>query len=301
MERTILGGGAPLLPSSVARILPAPLRDTIEREARGAVEEIRLRAGGLVFLTSGGETRALGATVSADLLTKIFTAVCGGSLYAHADTIKDGYVTLSDGVRVGVAGRAVVEHGRTVAVREVHSLCFRIPRDVWVNPAPLVALLRSFSFSHGLLLYAPPGGGKTTALRALVRALGTGETPRRVVVVDTRCEMTPFLRASGLCVDLLCGYPRRQGIEIAVRSLGAEVVVCDELCGVEEAQALTELQSGGVALVASAHAATLSGLLSRADVALLHKAATFGAYVRVDRRANQPFSATLRTQTEGAS
>ena len=296
MERTILGDGAPLLPSSVARILPDEVREAVARGARGAVEEIRLRADGRVFLTASGETAALDATVSADALQNIFVAVCDGSLYAHADTIKEGYVTLRDGVRVGVAGRAVVENGRTVAVREVHSLCIRIPRDVWVDPTPLLALLRSFSFSRGLLLYAPPGGGKTTALRALVRTLGSGETPRRVVVVDTRREMAPFLRASGLCVDLLCGYPRRQGIEIAVRSLGAEVVVCDELCGVEEARAVTELQSGGVALVATAHAATLAGLLSRADVAMLHEAGTFGAYVRVDRTAREPFSTITRTE-----
>ena len=296
MERTILGGGMPLLPASVVRLLPDEVRGAVVRGARGAVEEIRLRADGRVFLTADGETVALDTIVSADALQRIFVAVCDGSLYAHADTIKDGYVTLRDGVRVGVAGRAVVENGRTVAVREVHSLCFRMPRDVWIDPAPLVALLSAFSFSRGLLLYAPPGGGKTTILRALVRTLGAGEAPRRVVVVDTRCEMAPFLKASGLCVDLLCGYPRRQGIEIAVRSLGAEVVVCDELCGVEEARAVTELQSGGVSLVATAHASTLAGLLSRADMALLHGSGTFGAYVRVDRTARELFSAITRAE-----
>ena len=260
------------------------------------MEEIRLRADGRVFLVTGGETVALDATVTADTLSEVFVAVCDGSLYAYADTVREGYVTLRDGVRVGVAGRAVVEGGRTVSVRDVHSLCFRIPNGVWVDPTPLVALLKAFSFSVGLLLYSPPGGGKTTALRSLVRALGSGDRPRRVAVVDTRCEMAPFLKARGLCVDLLTGYPRRQGIEIAVRSLGAEVVVCDELCGVEEAQAVTELQGGGVALIATAHAATLSGLLSRADVSLLHGAGTFGAYVRVDRRREPIFSAILRSE-----
>ena len=204
MQR-IIDGGVPLLPVSVARLLPALLMDEIPTKARGAVNELHLRAGGCAWLTCGRENIPLDATLSAEQIAEILLAACGGSLYAHADTIKDGFLTLADGVRVGVVGQAVLEAGRTVTVRDVSALCFRLPAHAWIDPAPLITLLQSFSFTRGLLLFSPPGGGKTTVLRSLIRALGSGDSPVRVAVVDTRRELAPALSARGLCVDILSG------------------------------------------------------------------------------------------------
>ena len=299
--RQIIDGGTPPIPTSVERLLPEALRAEIPARARGAVNELHLRAGGRAWLTCGRENIILDTTLSAEQLADLVLAACNGSLYAHADTVRDGFLTLSDGVRVGIVGRAVLEGGRTVNVRDVSALCFRIPTHAWVDPAPLLALLQSFSYTRGLLLFSPPGGGKTTALRSLVRALGSGASPLRVAVVDTRCELAPALAAKGLCVDVLSGYPRRQGIEIAARSMGAQIIVCVELCGIDEARTVLELQGGGVPLVATAHAADVRGLLSRSDMALLHGAGTFGAYVNVDWRREEIFRAVLREEVDGSA
>lgn len=300
MQR-IIDGGAPLLPASVARLLPAEMLSAIEKKALGAVNEVHLRAGGQAWLTCGKENIPLDTVFTEERLSDLLLAACNGSFYAHADTIKDGFLTLSDGVRIGVVGRAVLEAGKTVNVRDISAICFRIPSNVWVDPWVLIELLRNFAYTKGLLLFSPPGGGKTTALRSLIRALGSGKEPMRVAVVDTRCELAPALSAKGLCVDVLSGYPRRQGIEIAARSMGAQVIVCDEICGIDEARTVLELQGGGVPLVATAHAADVEGLLSRTDIALLHQAGTFGAYVHVDWRREDIFRVVLRDQADGAS
>ena len=298
--RRIIDGGVPLLPASVARLLPESLLTEIPLRARGAVNELHLRADSNAWLTCGKENVSLATVFSRRQIEDVFLAVCGGSLYAHADTVREGFVSLGDGVRVGIAGRAVREGERTVGIRDVSALCFRIPTNAWVDPAPLLALLERFSYVRGLLLFSPPGGGKTTALRSLVRALGSGEHPRRVAVVDTRCELAPFLSSRGLCVDILSGYPRREGIEIAVRSMGAQVVVCDEICGADDAKTILELHGGGVPLIATAHAADRERLLSRADLALLHRAGTFGAYVDVNWRRETVFHVTLWDKIEEA-
>ena len=296
--RRIIDGGVPVLPASVARLLPEGLLAEIPLRAKGAVNELHLRAEGNGWLTSCGENIPLDTVLTREQMEEIFLAVCGGSLYAHADTVKEGFVTLADGVRVGVVGRAVRKGEQTVGIRDVCALCFRIPTNEWIDPSPLVNLLEDFSYTRGLLLFSPPGGGKTTALRSLVRRLGSGECPRRVAVVDTRCELAPSLSAKGLCVDILSGYPRRDGIEIAVRSMGAQVVVCDEICGEDDAKTILEMQGGGVPLIATAHAAHLSGLLSRTDLALLHESGTFGAYVDVNWRRGEIFRPTLRDTME---
>lgn len=292
MENRIVSG-APIVPSAVARVLPERLLDEVGRTATGAVEELRLKCGRRAFMVCGGQNVMLDTVLDRAAIEDILLAVCGGSLYAHAESIREGYVSLSGGVRVGVIGRAAVEGGQTVSVRDISSLCFRIPSGIRVDTLPLAALMRSFSLTRGLLIYAPPGGGKTTVLKSLARALASGEDPLRVVVVDTRGELAAGLAGRGLCVDILSGYPRRAGIDIAARSMGAQVIVCDEICGEDEARTIVTTQGGGVPLIASAHAADITGLLSRTDISMLHRAGTFGAYVRVDRRNEALFDITL--------
>lgn len=297
MEEGILCGTPPL-PTAVEKLLPPCVVEEVRKKATVAVEELRLKCGRRSWMLCGGRNVMLDAVLDRAAVEDILMRVCGGSLYAHAEHIKEGFITLGGGIRVGVIGRAAVENGRIVAVRDISALCFRIPTDVRVDVSPLVTLIRGTGGARGLLLYSPPGGGKTTALRCLARSLGSGEHPMRVVVIDTRGELAAGLSGRGLCVDVLAGYPRREGIEIAARSMGAEIIVCDEICGEDEARVIIETGSGGVPLLASAHAADLGGLLSRSDMMRLHRAGVFCAYVRVDRHAEHPFDAVTWRDAE---
>ena len=293
MTMGITVGSLPLLPAEVANVLPERLIDEVGQKATGAVEELRLKADRHAWMICNGQNIMLSAILNRRQLEDVFVSVCGGSLYAHAESIREGYVSLGGGIRVGVAGRAASVDGRTAGVRDISSLCFRIPGDVRVDVSPLVALMRGFQRVRGLMIYSPPGGGKTTVLRNLARVLSSGREPLRVVAVDSRGELAWGLEGGGLCVDILSGYPRRAGIDIAARTMGAQVIVCDEIGGDEDAEAIIRTQGGGVALVTSAHASDIEGLLSRSDMARLHRAGTFGAYVRVDRQRAPLFDITL--------
>ena len=285
-------GQTPPLPREVERLLPPALAAEIARRATGAVEELRLKRGRRCWMVCDGRNVMLDEIMTERQISDALTRICGGSAYAFADGIRQGFLPYEGGVRVGLVGRACSENGKTVSVREISTLCLRIPTHARVEVGTLLSLLRGFDRVWGLLLYAPPGGGKTTALRALARGLSSGESPRRVVVVDTRGELSTGLSGRNLCVDILRGYPRREGMEIAARSLGAEAVICDEICGAEDAEAVIGLVSGGVPVIASAHGASLGGLLTSADMRALHRAMAFGAYVRIDRTAPRLFSVT---------
>jgi hypothetical protein len=160
--------------------------------------------------------------------------------------------------------------------------------------------LAAFGDDEAILCITITGGlsGSCNAARAAADLYREAHPDRRVAVVDTRRELGPCLGSAHLCVDVLSGYPRRQGIEIAARSMDAEIIVCDEICGREEAETVLSLQGGGAILIATAHAASLPVLLSRPDLALLHKAKTFGAYVAVDRMRTPPFDICLYEDTE---
>ena len=255
----------------------------------GAVEEIRLRAGREASLTMGGRNIMTSLVLTAETLTAILVHMCGGSLYAFDQTIREGYISLPEGIRVGVAGRAVCEEGRIIGVCEITGLCIRLPhvhRDVGGEMCRLLRRLNQGRRGpQGILIYAPPGVGKTTLLRGVAVGLsgGDGLPPLRTVVVDTRGELGFETEGRGLCLDILRGYPRARGVEIATRTLSAQVIICDEIGDTEEALSLISIHHGGVPLVATAHGGSVNEILRRTGLRLLHEARLFGAYVGINR------------------
>ena len=134
-----------------------------------------------------------------------------------------------------------------------------------------------------MLIYGRPASGKTTVLRAIAEAAASSPYSLRTVAVDTREELGWGLGGSDLLLDILIGYPRDLGIEIAVRSLGAQLVVLDEIGSVSDAEAILNAANCGVPIVASAHADSLSELLLRPAIRRLHEARVFSHYAGLTR------------------
>ncbi len=295
------------LPRAVEAALPYRLSEEIRRTGYGArIEEIRMRRGRRSSLVVSGNNIMLDTVMSGSEMQAVLEGICQGSLYAFSDTINQGYIVLPDGVRVGVCGRAGCEGERVIGIYEISSLSVRIPHRSRPVGDEICRLLEEFGRVNGVLIYAPPGVGKTTLLRGVAAKLASGDwrggggkdiysprgglysmnsshAPLRTVVIDTRGELGFDIDGESLCLDVLSGYPRRCGIEIATRCLNAEVIICDEIGDYEEAMSLVASHNCGVPLVASAHAGSASQLLSRTGLRLLHEAKIFGAYVGIER------------------
>lgn len=288
---TVKGGRATAdtLPQTVMRALPNRLSDEIRRTTSpSAIEEIRMRANRRCSLVVSGKNLMLETVLDRAELEAVLEGMCQGSLYAFSDTINQGYISLPGGVRVGVCGRAGCEGDRIIGIYEVSSLSVRIPHKSRPQGEEICRLLHSFDRTSGVLIYSPPGIGKTTLLRSVAVMLSSGAwrvgaSPLRTVVIDTRGELAFASEGSDLCLDVLSGYPRRRGIEIATRCLNAEVIICDEIGDYEEAMSLVASHNCGVPLIASAHAGSVEQLLSRTGLRLLHEARIFGAYVGIER------------------
>lgn len=276
-----------LLPQSLVSLLPKEMLAAIEGAELSAVEEIRIRRGRRIWVSEGGRNIAIEFAVSAELIEEILVRACGGSLYSAEETIKHGYIYACNGVRVGVGGEWTAG-----GIRNVTSLAIRVPHRVEIDAGCVRELLNDFAMSRGLLVFSPPLGGKTSFLREAVRVLSSGERPLRVVVVDSRGELEYSLDGD-LCIDILSRYPKKEGIEIAARTLGAQVVVCDEI-GAGETDAICELHGGGVPLIASAHAASISDLLSRRGIDSLHRMGVFGAYIELFRGCERAYKCHYR-------
>lgn len=223
------------------------------------ISEVRVRADGLSSLILYGIGYPLFYRVTREEVAEILDKLSDGAAYAHRDTVRRGYVTAS-GIRVGVSGLARYE-GESICIGEVGSLVFRLGSAVCDYAEELYSEWQRLGMPN-LLVAAPPMGGKTTALRALASHIGSGRRPQSVVVVDERCEFDrrDYRNAT---VDILRGYRRAGGIELAYRTMSAEVIIADEIADEADAKALIMAHGAGVRLISSVHAASFSDILRR--------------------------------------
>ncbi len=273
-------------PGSLLRYLPFRLaREIDELElGRDDLEEIRLRSDSYVTLTVGARNIQLNTRLSSSEISAILAEMCNYSVYAHRETITNGYITLEGGIRVGVCGRAGVENGRIFGVYDVSTLNIRIPGGYLSFGDPVCGVLRKEGNGRGVLVYASPGVGKTTLLRSVICRMASGGDRLRVCVVDSRGELSLEKVRSRCGADFLVGYPKGKGIEIAARTMNSQLIVCDEIGDEEEARAIISVQNCGVPLLASTHGDSVAAIMQRRGIRELHMAGVFGAYVGIKRR-----------------
>lgn len=268
----------------VLGVLPEGIRSEIIRICRqrvggvSEIREIRVRACARSSVLIGREWVSLFSVVSAEESRDLVTRLCDGALYAYRDSIASGYLTLRGGVRVGICGHAKYEDGALVGVSDVRSLVFRIPGHRCEFLDELEEIFR-LGIGRGMLIYSLPGVGKTTALRTLAGRLGSGRRAMRIAVIDERCEFdeSDYVDSE---VDILKGYDRRRGIEIATRTMSPEVIMIDELCA-DDALLLPSVLRSGVPIVATAHAGSYAEVKEKPSLSPFISSGAFEVFVGV--------------------
>ena len=270
-----------LLPKRVKREL-----DGILFSRKAPPSELHLKIGGASSVFIGGERIKLSTVILKEEFEALFQRLTENSLFAYRDSISSGYITLRGGVRVGVVGEARYDGGRLVGISNISALCFRIPSGAFSNKDELLRAF--FSAKRGLLIYSPPGAGKTSALRVLSYALAFGKEGRKLAVIDERLEFPPedYLN---VMVDLLRGYKKSDGLEIALRTLAPEVIMLDEIGAESEALAMLSYLNSGVKIVATAHAESYSELLKRKSLRPFFEHEIFDVFFGLRREGSEFF------------
>lgn len=257
-----------------AAILPNRLRKlalALPEEQKAAAEEFRLRAGRpLTVLLPDGET-PLDAFVEPEELETLCDLATEFSRYAAAETLREGFLPVRGGFRVGLCGTAVIKDGANTNLKTFSSAAIRIARErKGVGEALAPRLFREGRFVSTLIL-SPPGGGKTTLLRDLIRCLSEGgadHAPQRVTLIDERGEVAVMYRGEpqmdvGPRTDVLDACPKALGIPMVLRAMNPQIIAVDEITLREDLRAVAQAAGCGVGLLATIHGADTAELLEK--------------------------------------
>ena len=259
---------------TILRVMPARIKEGLQKlsaQQISLLQEIRLRRQQPLLLKIGNSEWGLSAkgtckveesyVISQKELVDILHAMSGFSLYAIEDELKQGYLTLEGGHRVGLTGKAVLENDQIKTLKYMNGMNIRIAHEVIGCSERVMPYLVSNQKVYHTLIISPPGCGKTTLLRDIIRQLSDGYHgygPYTVSVVDERSEIAACYEGMpqknvGKRTDVLDGCPKAEGMRMLLRAMGPEVVAVDEIGKAEDCTALREMLGAGVAIICTVH------------------------------------------------
>ena len=245
--------------------LPTEIGEKLSLCEHKNLQEIRFRVMRPAMLYYGDRKSFLGNNGESDIksaiiltvtdIEKIVANFCRNSVYAYFEDIKGGFVTLSGGHRVGIAGRAVKTCDTISNITEFSSVNIRIARQYNGSCKNCIDFIKSDGRIKNTVIISPPGCGKTTILRDIARTLGE---EHKVSIIDERFEIAAQNRGVpqfdiGTETDVLSGFSKKDGITHALRSLSPDVIICDEIGTKEDVISIENILKGGCKIITSMH------------------------------------------------
>ncbi|MCX7747492.1 MAG: stage III sporulation protein AA [Clostridia bacterium] len=267
-----------------------------------SLEEIRLRANkplmiknsqGECFLDMEGNMTAKtnrAFVVSQGEIIKTLELMSENSIYAYHEEIKNGFLTLKGGHRIGIAGKVVFDGYHIKNIRDISGLNIRVAREViGCSQKVIKYILKDEKDIYNTLIISPPQCGKTTLLRDIARVVsdGIGEQGfkgMKVGIIDERSEIAACFRGVpqnrvGIRTDVLDSCPKAMGMTMMLRSMSPNVIITDEIGNLGDQEAVMQLINAGVKIITTAHGYNISGLKSRKEVISLIEEKVFDRYI----------------------
>lgn len=268
----------------VTQYLPISIREELKKinpEINKYAEEIRLRANKPLILKNARETLITEYIVKQQEILQTFEKICENSIYSYKRQICDGYITIKGGNRVGIVGSAVIENGQVINMNYISSLNFRIARQkIGCSDFIIKDIIDLENNSiHNTLIISPPGCGKTTLLRDIIRNISDGIKEiefegKTVGVVDERGEIAAMYKGIpqneiGIRSDVIDNMPKPQAMRMLVRSMCPDVITCDEIGSIQDIEAIDYAMCSGVKGIFTAHGRNIEEINQNVELSKL--------------------------------
>lgn len=282
------------------RYLPVRLRDAAIRlsdSEKARIEEFRLRAGRGFSVFSCGEEKVIEeGKVSVEDIVSVLDLATKSSVHTAQKSIREGFVTVSGGHRIGICGTGIESEGKLSGLRDFSSVSIRVAKSIKDAAEGLESAVVENGRFVNTLIISPPGHGKTTTLRDLIRRLS--DSGRRISLVDERGEVAAKHRGMpqfdvGCCTDVIDGIDKAEGALLMLRAMSPEIIALDEITAEADSEAIFHIMNCGVGILATAHGEDAETLFARPAYKKLYRAGVFGKVV-VLRREGLKFSKKVR-------
>ncbi len=273
----------------IMNILSKDVKNIMERENLqfDNLQEIRIRVGCPVILLYRGKEKMLPIKMTERGMRETVDYVSNYSLYAYENELKQGFITIEGGHRVGVAGQVLIENGHVKNLRQISSINVRVSHEVIGAADKLFPYITYNKQMYHTLIISPPRCGKTTILRDLIRQISDGNEWVKgctVGVVDERSELAGCYQGipqnhMGIRTDVLDACPKAEGMLMLIRSMSPQVVAVDEIGAQADIQAIQYAMHCGCKMLATVHGESMDEIQKKPFLEQMMRQQCFERYV----------------------
>ena len=258
----------------ILRVLPINIANEVKSFLlKDSIQEIRIKVNKPVIINLSSKEVILNSIVTLDDIKQILVRVSNYSLYAYEEEIKQGYITIKGGHRIGIAGECVLSQGEVRTIRNISSLNIRICREVKGCSNEVMKFITENNRVFNTLIVSPPKCGKTTILRDIARNISNGMPinslmGKKVSIIDERSEIASCFNGVpqldvGIRSDILDNCLKKDGMIMAIRSLSPDILICDEIGTEGDMEALNMAFNSGVNIIVSIHGYSIEDIYRR--------------------------------------
>ena len=264
--------------------LPLSLRNYVI-ENYEILHELRIRKNQPVTANLANkftQVKTNGKIIVADqvLIDSIVNLACHGSFYLHNESIKNGYITCGNGVRIGIGGECVVENGFVKTIKNLTSLCIRFPHEVKGCANETFKIIDSINGIKNLLVISPPGVGKTTLIRDLARIISNKKL-LNILLIDEKNELFYDSCDVGSTTDVIKNCNKKFGFYTAIKTLNPHVIICDEIINSEDVDGAIFAVRSGVKIICTVHGCGLDDVKQKEYLKKFFTGSVFEKYVKL--------------------